>query len=70
MTQNSNQQHPTVIEMLSALDDEQREFYEERAGVLEYEAGLERKFAEMLALLEVIRRTGWPLSSTGRRSGI
>lgn len=64
MSQNRNQQHPILTEMLSALDEGQREFYEERAGVLEYDAGLDRQFAEMLALLEVIRRTGWPSSTT------
>lgn len=65
MTQNSNQQHPIVIEMLSALDEGQREFYEERAGILEYDAGLDRPHAEMLALLEVIRLTGWPPNRAG-----
>ena len=65
MSQSRNQQHPILSEMLSTLDEGQREFYEERAGVLEYDAGLDRQFAEMLALLEVIRRTGWPSSRTG-----
>ena len=64
MTQNSNQQHPIVIEMLSALDEGQRELYEERAGIFQFDAGLDLQFAEMLALLEVIRRTGWPPSKT------
>lgn len=60
MSQHRNQQHPIVAEMLSALDEGQHELYEERAGILEYDAGLDRPIAEALALLEVIRLTGWP----------
>jgi len=65
MSQNRNQQHPILTEMLSTLDEGQREFYEERAGILEYEASLDRQLAEILALLEVIRLTGWPPNRTG-----
>lgn len=65
MSQNRNQQHPILTEMLSTLDEGQREFYEERAGILEYEASLDRQLAEMLALLEVIRLTGWPPNRMG-----
>lgn len=60
MSQNRNQQHPILTEMLSALDEGQREFYEERAGILEHDDGISRALAETVALLEVIRRTGWP----------
>lgn len=59
MSQHNTQQHPVVVEMLSCLDDAQREIYEERAGILEFDACLERPFAEALALLEVIRLYGW-----------
>lgn len=52
-------QHPIVANLVSGLDDIQREFYEERAGVLEFDAGLDRPLAEALALLEVIRCYGW-----------
>lgn len=52
--------HPIVAEMLRGLDATQREFYEERAGILQYDANLSRAQAEALALLEVIRRDGWP----------
>ncbi len=58
----SNQQHPIVAEMLAALDPSQREHFEERAGVLTFDAGQDRSFAEALALLEVIRLYGWPPS--------
>lgn len=60
MPQSSYQQHPVVLEMLSSLDESQREFYEERAGILEFDAGLDRPLAETLALLEVVRLHGWP----------
>lgn len=65
MPQSSYPQHPVVLEMLSELDENQREFYEERAGILEFDAGLDRPFAEALALLEVVRLTGWPPNRTG-----
>lgn len=65
MPQSSYPQHPVVLEMLSALDEGQREIYEERAGILEYDAGLDRPHAEMVSLLEVIRLTGWPPNRTG-----
>lgn len=58
----TNQQHPIMAEMLSALNESQREAYEERAGILEYDAALDRNLAEAVALLEVIRRYGWPPS--------
>ena len=64
MSQSSYPQHPIIREMLSALNENQREHYEERAGILEYDAGLDRPFAEALALLEVIRQTGWPPNFT------
>ena len=60
MPQSSYPQHPVVLQMLSSLDGKQREFYEERAGILEFDAGLDRPFAEALALLEMIRLYGWP----------
>jgi len=53
-------QHPTVAALVTYLDEAQREFYEERAGILEFDAGLDRPLAEALALLETIRLYGWP----------
>lgn len=64
MSQRSYQQHPVILEMLSSLDESQREFYEERAGILEFDAGLDRPLAETLALLEIIQLTGWPPKRT------
>ena len=65
MSQNRNQQHPILTEMLSSLDEWQHEFYEERAAILEYDDGISRALAETVALLEVIRLTGWPPNRTG-----
>ena len=60
MPQSSYPQHLVILEMQSSLDENQREFYEERAGILEFDAGLDRPFAEALALLEIVRLYGWP----------
>lgn len=45
-----------VADMVSALDDNLREDFEERAGIMEYEARLPRAHAECLALLDVLYR--------------
>jgi hypothetical protein len=45
-----------VADLLGQLDESQREAYEERAAILEFDAGLPRGYAECLALLESIRR--------------
>lgn len=44
-----------VADLLQHLDKRQREAYEERAGILEFDAGLARDHAECLALLDVIQ---------------
>jgi hypothetical protein len=45
-----------VAEMVTALDDNQREAFEERAAIIEFDANLPRGHAECLALLDVLRR--------------
>lgn len=45
-----------VTDLLDQLDADCREAFEERAGVMEFDAGLDRAHAEALALLDVIRR--------------
>ena len=55
--------HPIVADLLSCLDGPQHEQFEERAGILEFDAGLDRKLAEALALLEIIHLHGWPPNS-------
>jgi len=44
-----------VQEIVCTLDESQREAYEERAGILEFDVGLQRDLAEALALLHVLR---------------
>ncbi len=44
-----------VHEIVQMLNETQREAYEERAGILEFDAGLQRDLAEALALLQVIK---------------
>ena len=45
---------PLVATLVDRLDDNLREAFEERAGILEFEAGLPRAHAECLALLNVL----------------
>lgn len=52
--------HPIVANLLACLGESQREQFEERAGVLEFDAGHDRQLSEALALLEIIRLHGWP----------
>ena len=47
---------PLVEEIVSLLDDNQREEFEERAAIIEFNAHLLRAHAECLALLDVLRR--------------
>lgn len=45
---------PLVATLVDRLDDNLREAFEERAGILEFDAGLPRAHAECLALLNVL----------------
>ena len=45
-----------VADMLNFLDAGQREDFEERAGIIEFDGQLSRGHAECLALLDVLRR--------------
>ena len=49
-----NPQDPLVAELVSRLDDNLREAFEERAGIIEFDANLPRAHAECLALLNVL----------------
>lgn len=55
--------HDLVLTMVRKLDGNLREAYEERAGVMEFEALLPRGQAESLALLDVLNRH--PFALTG-----
>ncbi len=48
--------HPSVTDFVDRLDANLREFYEERAAILQFDAGIERDLAEALALLMLIRQ--------------
>ena len=45
-----------VAVMVSKFDDNLREDFEERAGIIEFEAMVPRAHAECLALIDVLRR--------------
>jgi hypothetical protein len=55
--------NPIVESLVCRLDDNLREAFEERAGILEFEAGTPRELAEPLALLDVVRMN--PLAFAG-----
>lgn len=44
---------PIVSELVARLDDNLREAFEERAGIMEFDGGLAREHAECLALLDL-----------------
>ena len=52
---NPEPQDEVVAVLLQLLNETEREAFEERAGIIEFDAGLSRDHAECLALLEVIR---------------
>ena len=49
-------QDALVADLVTRLDTKQREDFEERAGIIEFEAQVSRGHAECLALLDVLRR--------------
>lgn len=54
---------PIVEALVCRLDENLREAFEERAGILQFEAGKTRELAEALALLDVVRMN--PLAVAG-----
>lgn len=55
--------HPILADLLGHRDANQLEAYEERAGILEFDAGISRQLAEAIALLDLIRLN--PLALSG-----
>jgi hypothetical protein len=47
--------HPTVTDFVERLDEGLREAFDERAAILQFDAGIQRDLAEALALLMLIR---------------
>lgn len=58
-------QDPLVAELVKKLDGGQREDFEERAAIIEFEGHLPRGHAECLALLDVLRRNPSALTGQG-----
>jgi hypothetical protein len=56
--------HPIVTDFAALLDENLREAWEERAAVMQFEAGIPRDLAEALALLLVIRQ--YPTAALAR----
>jgi hypothetical protein len=68
------QNHPIpkdaiVIEMAERLDADDREAFEERAAIIEYDGQLPCAHAECLALLEVLRRDASAVTAFSRPAG-
>lgn len=63
MPEHLHPQDEIVAGFVGQLDEIHREFYEERAGIREFDAGLDRAHAEALALLDLIHR--YPLCLSG-----
>ncbi|GLT22300.1 hypothetical protein GCM10007933_17590 [Zoogloea oryzae] len=49
-----------VARLVAQLDDNRREAFEERAGILEFDARLPRLEAERQALIQTLARLGFP----------
>lgn len=58
--------NPLTAELVRKLDAHLREDFEERAGIIEFDACLPRDQAECLALLDVVKRN--PFALTGLRA--
>jgi len=59
----SKPQHPIVADLLARLDEQQHEQFQERAGILTFDAGMDRQLSEALAMLDLIRLN--PLALSG-----
>lgn len=53
MTRYVSPENQALRRQIEGLDDDSREFFEERAGILEYDGGYPRSQAEALAWEEV-----------------
>ena len=62
MPQLNQPSHPVAKLFVLKLNDEQREFFEERAAIYEFEGGLDKENAELKAVEAVLRQ--WPELAT------
>jgi len=46
--------NPLVAELVARLSEEDRELWDERAAIMQHDAGYSREYAECLALLALI----------------
>ena len=58
-----------VEELLTRLSEDQREGFEERAGIMQYDGGLTRDHAECLALLYLLRQSKHLIGNTIPKGG-
>ena len=58
MTQLNQPIHPVAKQFVLKLNEEQREYFEERAAIYEVEGGLQREDAELKAKEAVLKQ--WP----------
>ena len=62
MTQLNQPIHPVAKQFVLKLNDEQREYFEERAAIYEFEGGLDKENAELQAVEAVLKQ--WPELAT------
>lgn len=55
--------HPIMADLLAGLDEHQHDQFQERAGIIQFDAGLDRQLSEALAVLDMIRQN--PLALSG-----
>lgn len=63
MAANRSSPHPTplneaVAAIVAMLDDDAREFFEERAAIRQFDGGQDRASAELEAMKETLRKFG------------
>ena len=56
--------HPVAKQFVLKLSEEQREYFEERAAIYEFEGGLHREDAELKATEAVLKQ--WPELATAK----
>ena len=56
--------HPVAKQFVLKLNEEQREYFEERAAIYEFEGGLLREDAELKATEAVLKQ--WPELATAK----
>ena len=64
MTQLNQPIHPVAKQFFLKLNEEQREYFEERAAIYEFEGGLHREDAELKATEAVLKQ--WPELATAK----